>query len=567
VSGYASRIVAGSIVAAAAVGAFLALRGDGVSGGSRPVPADLVLTGARVYTLDGSGAAPEGLASSGGRIVALGSVNELARLVGPNTREIGVKGGFVFPGFIDAHCHLASLGRLRRGLLDLNDLKSFEEALARVKQRLERVNPGAWVMGRGWDQADWGQKEFPHHEKLSAISPRNPVILYRVDGHAALVNREAMRIARLSKDTPNPPGGEVLKDSRGEPTGMLIDTAIGLVSRHAAVPRGRIRDYLLAGQEACLRAGLTGIHDAGISPLGVASYKKLCDAGLLKLRVYAMLDARTARGLIDRRRPLVGYGGGRFTLRGVKCYIDGALGSRGAWLLEPYADRPGHTGCAVEPALVREMAELCAKHGWQCAIHAIGDRANREVLDAYAAAVKKHPGADHRFRVEHAQVIHPEDIPRFAALGVIPSMQPTHATSDMRWARDRLGEKRLAGAYAWASLLKSGCRIAAGSDFPVESEKPLWGFYAAVTRQDHEGRPAGGWRPGERMTREQALRAFTFDAAYAAFEEKDKGTLEPGKLADFVVLDTDIMTCPPRDILKARVLMTVIGGEVVYRAE
>jgi predicted amidohydrolase YtcJ len=279
-----------------------------------------------------------------------------------------------------------------------------------------------------------------------------------------------------------------------------------------------------------------------------------------------MLAAGSAKGIVEGRDPIVGYGGKRFTLRAVKCYIDGALGSRGAWMIEPYSDRPGHRGCPVAPAKVREMALLCARRGWQCCTHAIGDRANRETLDAYEAAFKAHPGAERRFRVEHAQVISPADVPRFARLGVIASVQPTHATSDMRWAADRLGDKRLPGAYAWATLLKSGCRVAAGSDFPVESERPLLGMYAAVTRQDGEGRPEGGWTPGERMTREQALRAFTVDAAHAAFEEKEKGTLERGKLADFTVLDTDLLTCPPKDILKAKVLMTVIGGEVVYRA-
>jgi predicted amidohydrolase YtcJ len=539
----------------------------GVSGAERtPVP-ELVVTGAKIFPMDASGAGAEAMAVAGGRLVTVGAEREVLALAGPETRRLDLGGGFVYPGFIDAHAHLASLGRLRSGQLDLDDAASFEAVLERLRARLEKARPGEWVVGRGWDQADWGQKEFPEHGKLSAMSPANPVILYRVDGHAALVNARAMEVAGLTAETADPPGGEIIKDRRGRPTGVLIDVAINLVSRHVRVERGRLRDEILAGQKACLAAGLTGVHDAGVSTLGAAAYMKLCDQGRLKLRVYAMLRAEAARRLLPGREPIVGYGGGRFTLRAVKCYIDGALGSRGAWLLEPYSDRADHTGCPVAPELVREVAALCAERGWQCCTHAIGDRANRETLDAYQAALKAHPGGDRRFRVEHAQVISPADLPRFAKLGVVASVQPTHATSDMRWAADRLGSERLRGAYAWASLIKSGARVAAGSDFPVESERPLLGVYAAVTRQDRAGKPPGGWLPAERLTREQALRAFTIDAAWAAFEEKDKGTLQPGKLADFVVLDTDLLKCPPADILEAKVLMTVIGGEVVYRAE
>ena len=267
-------------------------------------------------------------------------------------------------------------------------------------------------------------------------------------------------------------------------------------------------------------------------------------------------------------RPLVGYGGGRFTLRAAKCFADGALGSRGAWLLAPYSDRPGHSGLATQkPEAIAAVAAAAAEHGWQLATHAIGDRANREVLDVYERALKGRKGAELRFRIEHAQVLDPADLPRFAKLGVIASMQPTHATSDLRWAADRLGQARLAGAYAWASLVRSGARLAAGSDFPVESERPLWGVHAAVTRQDRRGEPAGGWRPGERLTREQAFRAFTREAAYAAFEEQSKGTLEPGKLADFAAFSRDVLRCEPAELLSAEAAMTVIGGEVVWRRE
>ena len=509
-------------------------------------PPDAIFTGGSVYTLDAAGTRAEAIAVRAGRILAVGSNREMLALAGAGTKRIDLKGLTVVPGLIDAHGHMAGLGALKCGQEDLLDTTSFDELVKRVEARVRKARPGEWILGSRWDQANWGQKDFPAHAKLSAVSPENPVLLWRVDGHAALANAKALALAGIGRDTPNPPGGEILRGADGEPTGMLIDAAKALVIRQVRAPAADLRAQLLAAQEACLAAGLTGIHDAGLGDVEIALYKKLCDEGRLKTRIYGMVSA--GADYLATHRPLVGYGDGRFSLRAVKCFADGALGSRGAWLLAPYSDRPDHSGLATQkPEAIAAVAAAAAEHGWQICTHAIGDRANREVLDAYEKALKGRAGTDLRFRVEHAQVVDPADLPRFAKLGVIASMQPTHATSDMRWAADRLGEARLAGAYAWATLVGSGAHLAAGSDFPVESERPLWGIYAAATRQDRRGEPAGGWRPKERLTRE--------------------GTLEPGKLAEFVVLNRDPLRCEPAELLTTEAVMTVIGGEVVYRRE
>ena len=528
---------------------------------------DVIFTGGVLHTLDAKATRAEALAVRGGRILAVGLEKDIAPLAGPVTKTVALRGATVLPGLIDAHAHLASLGNLKTGREDLADARSFDEMLERIAARAKKARPGEWVLGARWDQANWGQREFPTHERLSAVTPDHPVFLWRVDGHAGLANRRALELGGVTKRTPNPPGGEILKDARGEPTGLLVDAAEGLVTTHIRVAGGSLRDDLLAAQRACLAAGLTGVHDAGIGPAEADLYKKLCDEGQWKLRVYAMLSANHL-GYAAEHRPLIGYGGGRFTLRALKCGLDGALGSRGAWLLQPYSDRAGWCGLPAQtPENLTTVARTALAHSYQVCTHAIGDCANRETLDAYERALKERPGVDARFRVEHAQVVAPEDLPRLAKLGVIASMQPTHATSDMRWAQDRLGPERLKGAYAWASFLRSGARLAAGSDFPVEHENPLCGVYAAITRQDRQGLPEGGWRPEECLTREQVLRAFTLGAAYAAFEENEKGTLEPGKLADFVAFDKDVVRCAPRELLDAKVLLTVIGGEVVYRRE
>jgi hypothetical protein len=549
------RVLTGWLVLAASIG----LRAE---------PPDVVYVNGNIYTLDAVRPRAEALAVAGDRIAAVGSRGEVMRSRQPSTRVVDLKGRTVLPGLIDAHCHPASLGGFALGRIDLREAHSFEEVVDAVAARVKRAKKGEWILGGRWDHEGWPGKQWPTHEELSAVSPDNPVWLTRVDGHAGLANAAAMKIAGITRDTPSPAGGEIIKDAGGEPTGLLVDNAEDLITRHIVGDEQSVADLLLKTQELCLSVGLTGVHDAGISPAEVEVYRQLDAEGRLKLRVYAMVSGAYAVEYFREHGLLIGD---RLTVRSAKLFADGAMGSRGAWLLEPYNDRPRdaqgqpYVGLMVmSPDFIRTIAANGLRQGYQVCTHAIGDRANREVLDAYAAALQQNPQKDHRFRIEHAQMLSPEDIPRFAELGVIPSMQPTHCTSDMRWVDARIGSRRAAGAYAWASLLRTGVRIPAGSDFPVESHNPFLGIYAAVTRQNADGKPAGGWRPEERMTRTEAARAFTLDAAYAAFEEQRKGSLTPGKLADFVVIDRDIMTCAPKDILTTRVLQTVIGGETVF---
>jgi hypothetical protein len=511
------------------------------------------------------------------RVLAIGSNAEIRDLAGPQTKVVDLEGRTVLPGLIDCHGHVGSLGAFGLGRLDLSSARSFDDLVTAVKEASLKGEKGSgggeWILGGRWDHESWSSRELPTHKNLSDAVPDRPVWLRRVDGHAALANAAAMRAAGVSKDTQSPPGGEIIKGSDGEPTGVFIDTAMSLVERH--VPAGALahsaEDLILKAQAMCLSVGLTGVHDAGVSPAEIETYAALEKSGKLKLRIYAMVAGPHAMKYFDQNQPTIGD---RLTVRAAKLYIDGAMGSRGAWLLEPYADRPTdgagkpYAGLAVgQPEFIEAVASHALQRGYQVCTHAIGDRGNREVLQAYANALASHRSferPDHRFRIEHAQLLSPADIPRLGAMGIIASMQPTHCTSDMRWVEARVGGERAKGAYAWASLIRSGARLAGGSDFPVESHNPFLGFYAATTRQDAEGNPAGGWQAQERMTREEALRCFTADAAYAAFEEEWRGSLSPGKVADFIVIDRDVMTCPERDILETKVLRTVIGGEEVY---
>ncbi len=541
---------------------FLLLLLAGCSGAPRGNAPDAIYWNAVVYPVVGPKA--EAIAVRGERIAAVGTNATVKVLAGPGTELVDLGGATVVPGLIDSHGHMAGLGSLLTGRLDLVQTKSYDQAIAMVREAAAKAGPGEWILGGRWDQANWGQKDYPTHERLSAASPENPVWLTRVDGHMGLANRKAMELAGITRATPNPPGGEILKGPDGEPNGLFVDNAEDLIAARIRGARAGFADMVLAAQEACLKVGLTAVHDAGVSPSEFPAYKGLDGDGRLKLRIYAMVSGGARIPEWFERNPP--HRGRRLTIRACKMFIDGAMGSRGAWLLEPYSDRPGYTGLPVtSPEVLRKVAEAGLRHGYQICTHAIGDRGCREALDAYEAAMKAVPARDPRLRIEHAQNPAVSDIPRFAKLGVIASMQQTHATSDMRWAKDRVGPERVKGAYAWRKFLDAGVRIAGGSDFPVEGENPLWGFYAAVTRQDQDGRPAGGWTPGERMTREEALRSFTLDAAHAAFEEADRGSLEPGKLADFTVFSKDILTVPPREILATRCLRTVIGGETVYR--
>lgn len=527
----------------------------------------------KIYTaLDEQASVGAMAVSADGEIIAIGSRSSVARAVGKGRPEVDLNGAVVVPGFIDAHGHLAGLGSIKLGVIDLSGTSSYEEVVEIVRERAEQTPGNEWILGRGWDNESWPVKDMPEHGPLSEATPDNPVYLARVDGHAALANEAAMEIAGISPETESPTGGEILRDG-ADATGVFVDNAEVLITRH--IPEGAagsFRDLIFAAQEACFSAGLTGMHDMGMSPQEVEIYKQLESTGALDLRVAGYLSGNYALRYFENNEP---YKGDRFTLNGTKLYMDGAMGSRGAWLLAPYTDRPvdddgnPYTGLNVsEPEFVETVAGHALENGYQVAAHAIGDRGNREVLDAFERALEAagKMGTDHRFRVEHAQLLSRSDITRFAELGVLPSMQQRHATSDMRWVEDRVGYERSLGAYAWRSLLDTGVIIPGGSDFPVEPHEPLRTFYAAVTRQNENGLPDGGWMPDQVMTRQEALKSLTIWAAHAAFWDDRLGTLEPGKRADFVVLDTDIMTVPAPEILGARVLQTYVNGEVVYDA-
>lgn len=531
---------------------------------------DRIFVNANIYTVDEGTPRAQALAIAGDRISTVGANAEVRATAAPDTIIVDCEGKTIVPGFIDCHGHLEGLGSAI-GTVDLVGTKSYEEIIDRVRSRAKNTPTGQWIVGRGWDQNDWPDTAFPHHAAVSEAMPDHPVHLVRVDGHAALVNRKALDAARIRKNTPDPPGGRIIRDDDGNATGVLIDAAVGLVAAH--IPRDspkQIRAKLLRAMESCARAGLTSVHDAGVTRTALEEMRDLAADDELPIRVYAMLRANDRKTLHEyfASGPVIGLGSGMLTIRSVKAMNDGALGSRGAALIEPYSDEPGSRGLTlVKQDALEKLTIDALKAGFQVCTHSIGDRANHETLNAYTAAIAATGAKDHRLRIEHAQVIAPDDIPRFARLNVIPSMQATHATSDMYWAEDRLGMDRVKGAYAWRSLMTAGCRIANGSDFPVENPNPLWGFYAAITRQDHEGWPEGGWQPDQRMTREEALRSFTLDAAYAAFEENQKGSIAPGKYADIVILSDDIMTIDPPAILKTHVDSVYIGGKPVFQLD
>jgi predicted amidohydrolase YtcJ len=538
---------------------------SGSSGFAAERPADLIITGGVVYTLDPGRPRVEAVAAAGGRIVYAGDREGARAYQGPKTRIFDASGLTVIPGLVDAHAHLAGLGT-RLSVLDLTGTVSAFGVRELVLERAKTAARGEWIQGRGWDQNDWEVKEFPTWKDLEG-SESHPVYLRRVDGHAAWLNRTALEVCGIGGKTPDPDGGRIVRDGEGKPTGILVDNAIELVTKFIPQPPfdERVRRMKLALAE-CLRFGLTGVHDAGVGEKDLEVLRLLEERGELGIRVYAMIDADEpdfARSQL-RRGPSIGPDH-LLDVRGIKLYADGALGSRGAALIDPYADEPSNKGL-----LVTSREELLAwttaafENGFQVCTHAIGDAGNRVTLDVYEEALAKTGATDARPRIEHAQVLTREDIPRFARLGVIACVQPTHATSDMGWAGDRLGSERLEGAYAWRKLIGSGCRIACGSDFPVEAVNPLWGIYAALTRQDHKGNPDGGWHAEERMTLDEALRGFTTDAANASFMESVKGTIQPGMLADLTILDRDLYTSAPREILITTVVGTVVGGAVLY---
>jgi predicted amidohydrolase YtcJ len=537
-----------------------------------PEPAETVFKNGNFYTVNERQPRAEAVAVKAGKIIFIGSNKDAKAFEGKDTRVIDLKGNTVVPGLTDSHYHLSGVGA-REMNLNLEGTNSLEAFMAKVKERVDKTKPGEWVTGRGWIETFWKPQAFPTRWDLDKISPDNPVYLTRADGHASIANSAALKAAGIDKNTPNPFGGEFLKDARtGELTGMLIDSAQGRVS--SRIPRGspdESEQALLIGVKRSIELGWCQVQIPGNSFGEVDLIKKLFGEGKIKLRIYDAVSGPgpSAKKLLSEG-PLVGAFENHFTVRGIKAYMDGALGSRGAALLEPYSDSPNTSGffTTKEEDLLPMFIEAL-RQGIQVETHAIGDRGNRTILDLYEKAFKAVPTADRkvrepRWRVEHSQVVNPIDIPRFAKLGVIPSMQPSHAIGDLHFAPSRLGIKRLEGAYAWQSFIKSGSIIPGGSDAPVERGEPMIEFYAAVARKDLKGYSGEGWHPEQAVTREQALKMFTIWAAYAAFEEKLKGSLEVGKLADLTVLSADIMKIAEPEILRTRCLMTVIGGEIVY---
>lgn len=534
-----------------------------------PAPkADLVLVGGTIVTL-ADGVEGTALAAKDGVVLDIADDATIQKYIGPDTKVVGLVGRTAVPGLSDAHMHLAGLG-VRRFGIDLVGTQSLEEVKAKVAKAVESAEPGQWIRGRGWDQNDWPsfrkrRQKFPSARDLDRVAPKNPVVLTRIDGHAIWVNSQAMKLAGVTARTKPPRGGEIVK-SRGRPDGVFVDNAMKLIrDKMPALGAEELEKAILLGQQECLVAGLTQVQDMGTSVESIEVMKKLDAAGDLRLRVYAMHDG-DAEDLasVIANGPLLPGEGGHLTVRGVKFYMDGALGSRGAALLEPYSDDRRNSGLLLtEPAVFEARVRTVSDAGFQVATHAIGDRANQIVLDVYervfgAAAPLKRP------RVEHAQILTEVDLARFAKLGVIASMQPTHATSDMEWAEQRVGNERIKGAYAWRTLLTSNATVAFGSDAPVEDISPILGLYAATTRKDQFGFPEEGWTPNERVTAQQALEGFTTGAAWAAFREDEAGRLSPGRTADITVLDKNPLTATEEVLAQTQVMLTIVGGKIAY---
>lgn len=532
--------------------------------------ADLLVNNVNGYTLDSHGKLQhfQSLLVDQGKVVATGNRGELSKRAG-NAKVIDGHGHTLLPGLIDAHGHVLELG-YARNRADLTGMQSLGEALAKVKAYAAAHPDAKWITGGGWNQEIWKLGRFPTAKELDAVVPDRPVWLSRVDGHAAWANTAAMKLAGITKATPDPHGGRIEHDADGNPAGVFVDGATALIDAKVPAPTAQQKAAALDTALAEMASvGLTGVSDAGIDLANYQLYRQYADAHKLTARIYAMiLGTDDDFDVISKGGPLIGYGDDFLTVRAVKLFADGALGSRGAAMLQPYSDDPHNRGLLfMKPDEMTAKISKALGKGYQVGIHAIGDHANREVLDSYAAAYKLHPdGIRLRNRVEHAQIVSLQDIPRYVPLHLIASMQPTHATSDMNMAEDRIGHDRIQGAYAWQHFLKQGTVVAGGSDFPVESPNPFYGLYSAVTREDHHGQPPGGWHPEQDMTLVQALRAFTLDAAYAEHAETTQGTLEPGKWADFILIDHDIVKDAPGKIWDTKVLQTWVGGKQVYAA-
>lgn len=525
-----------------------------------PAQPATVFHGGRIHLLDADDAVVEAMAVRGGVVIAAGELGAVERAAGRGAARVDLQGRAVYPGFADAHLHLTGIG-LARMQADLRGTLSEREVVERAAAAAAGLPAGAWLQGRGWDQNDWETQEFPTHVALSAALPERPAVLARVDGHAVLANAAAMRAAGVTAQTPDPPGGRILRDAAGAPTGVFVDAAEGLITRAIPPPGDAELESALELAQAELHAqGITAVHDAGAGNREIEIYRRWAREGRLRLRVHAMLHGNDP-ALLDEwftRGPEADYAGlGLLAVRAVKIYADGALGSRGALLLEDYADEAGHRGLAqIAPAELRDLCARARAAGFQACAHAIGDGGNRMVLDAYAAA----GDPELRWRVEHAQVLHRDDVLRFVELGVIPSMQAQHQTSDMPWAEARLGAERAQGAYAWRWLLDAGCMIANGSDAPVETPDLRAAYCAAVHRRTLAGDPAAGWHPEQRMSDAEALRALTVWPAYAAFREGDLGRLVPGCRADFAILSRPLAGLQPQEIAAVRIEETWFAG-------
>jgi hypothetical protein len=539
-------------------------------------PADLVLRNGKIVTMNPAAPAAQAIAVRGDKITALGPDSAAQRWIGPNTKVIDLHGQLAIPGFIEGHGHFTGVGEFRMGL-DLREARTWDDIVAQVARAVQQAKPGQWIVGRGWHQSKWtvpptpNVEGFPLHASLDKVSPNNPVVLTHASGHASFVNGKALELAGVTAHTPNPSGGEILKDAKGNPTGLLRERASGVISparaayeakRTAADRREELNKAITLAIDESLSKGITTFEDAGSPFSTIDVLKKMSDDHQLRMRIWMMArvpnDQLAAN--MDRYRTIGDY----FTVRGVKRAIDGALGSRGAWLLAPYTDKPESSGLNTDdPADIRKTAELAIQHNYQLCVHAIGDRANRETLNIFEETFKAHPEKkDLRWRVEHAQHINAADIPRFGQLGVLAMMQGVHCTSDAPYVLLRLGPQRAEeGAYVWQKLMKSGAIIGNGTDAPVEDVSPLASFYASVSRKLKDGTV---FYPDQRMSREEALKSYTLNNAYAAFEEKTKGSLEAGKFADITVLSRDIMTIPEDEIMATDIVYTIVGGKVAF---
>ena len=542
-----------------------------VAGGEAQVrrsTADLVLKNGLVYTMDADRPKAQAVAVIGNRIAVVGVNEDVEPFIGPDTRVIDLEGQTMVPGLKESHGHLMGIG-IARMTVDLVGISGYDELIERVLAAADGKEEGEWITGRGWHEEKWTDRSsltvrgFMTHHRLSEAVPDIPVFVRRADGHAAFANAKAMELMGIDRDTQSPEGGDVIKDADGNPTGILVDKAMGLVSVPGLTENQR-RQALELGIQECLANGITMFDDAGVGEDGIDLYKEYADAGKLDMRVYVM--ASNLHTMVALQKPW-SHPDGFLTVRAVKLYGDGALGSRGAWLLEPYEDDPGNTGFpTTPPEMIYDASRYGLEHGWQVCTHAIGDRGNRMMLDMYEKAMEEFPHVkDHRFRDEHTQILDEADIPRFAQLGVIASMQGIHATSDLPWAPDRLGNARTAeGGYVWQKLLQHGVKIINGTDAPVEDISPIASFYASVTRERPDGTPEGGMFGDQRMSRQEALRSYTLDAAYGSFHEDVLGSIEQGKLADFTVLSKDIMTVPENQILDTEIVYTIVDGKVRY---